>query len=91
LPQFSRAKSAALDADRHCQEGMNAIEAFHTDHLPEEAARFEQTARKLSLDVSGGSDFHGARGRAQLASLQLPASLLEDLRVLSRKLAAASA
>jgi hypothetical protein len=85
-------RQAKLDVEALFSElaakGMNAIEAFHTDHLPEEAARFEQTARKLSLGVSGGSDFHGARGRAQLASLQLPGSLLEDLRALSRRVAA---
>jgi hypothetical protein len=41
--------------------GLDAIEAFHTDHAPEDTARYLALARRLGLAVTGGSDFHGFR------------------------------
>jgi len=41
--------------------GLDAIEAYHTDHAPEETARYLALARQLGLAVTGGSDFHGFR------------------------------
>lgn len=67
--------------------GLNAIEVFHTDHSPEDSDRFQRIAQDLSLGVTGGSDFHGpTRSRAELGSLDLPASLLDNLRAYSRRL-----
>jgi 3',5'-nucleoside bisphosphate phosphatase len=66
--------------------GLNAIEAFHSDHTPAEAERFRAIAERLGLGVTGGSDFHGPnRSRAALASLNLPDSLLDNLRSYSRE------
>jgi predicted metal-dependent phosphoesterase TrpH len=39
--------------------GLDALEAFHTDHDDRERARYVQTAGTLGLLVTGGSDFHG--------------------------------
>jgi predicted metal-dependent phosphoesterase TrpH len=41
--------------------GLDAIEAYHTDHSPEDTARYLALARQLGLSVTGGSDFHGFR------------------------------
>jgi hypothetical protein len=41
--------------------GLDAIEAYHTDHSPEDTARYLALARRFGLAVTGGSDFHGFR------------------------------
>jgi len=69
------------------ERGLKAIEAFHTDHSPDDAQRFLRAANDMSLGVTGGSDFHGpTRSRAVLGSLNLPDSLLDNLRSYSRGL-----
>ena len=40
--------------------GMNAIEAYHSDHGPREVELYLGLAKKYGLLVTGGSDFHGA-------------------------------
>ena len=39
--------------------GLDALEAFHSDHDGDERARYVQVAQALGLLVTGGSDFHG--------------------------------
>jgi predicted metal-dependent phosphoesterase TrpH len=39
--------------------GLDALEAFHSDHAQDERIRYVHTARSLGLLVTGGSDFHG--------------------------------
>jgi predicted metal-dependent phosphoesterase TrpH len=53
--------------------GLDALEVYHTDHLPRDTARYLELARQLGLAVTGGSDYHGFRsehsngfGRVQL-------------------------
>jgi 3',5'-nucleoside bisphosphate phosphatase len=66
--------------------GLAAVEAFHSDHSPEDAERFRRIAEGLHLGITGGSDFHGPnRTRAVLGSLNLPDSLLDNLRSYSRE------
>jgi len=43
-----------------CAAGMNAIEAYHTDHSPSDTALYLELAKQYGLLVTGGSDFHGA-------------------------------
>ncbi len=44
----------------HLKElGLDAIEAYYTDHSPEYTRFLLELAQKLGLLVSGGSDFHG--------------------------------
>jgi 3',5'-nucleoside bisphosphate phosphatase len=65
--------------------GLKAIEVYHSDHTAEDSERFRGSAENLHLGITGGSDFHGPnRTRAVLGSLQLPDSLLENLRSYSR-------
>ncbi len=83
-------REANLEVERLFAElagkGLNAIEVYHTDHFPEESEVFRKLAQGLGLGVTGGSDFHGGnRSRAQLGSLKLPPSLLEELRQFSRR------
>lgn len=39
--------------------GLDALEAFHSDHGDDERARYVQFAQALGLLITGGSDFHG--------------------------------
>ena len=39
--------------------GLDALEAFHSDHNGDERARYVQVAQALGLLITGGSDFHG--------------------------------
>ena len=39
--------------------GLDALEAFHSDHDSDERARYVTVAQQLGLLVTGGSDFHG--------------------------------
>jgi hypothetical protein len=39
--------------------GLDALEAFHSDHDGDERARYVTMAQALGLLVTGGSDFHG--------------------------------
>jgi predicted metal-dependent phosphoesterase TrpH len=43
-----------------CDAGLNALEAYHSDHGPAETDLYLELANKHSLLVTGGSDFHGA-------------------------------
>ncbi|MBZ5582533.1 MAG: PHP domain-containing protein [Acidobacteriia bacterium] len=43
-----------------CAAGLDAIEAYHSDHTPQETEFFLGLARKHGLKITGGSDFHGA-------------------------------
>lgn len=66
--------------------GLRAIEAFHSDHRPEDVARYLDLARRLDLAVTGGSDFHGANkprielGRGFQGNLNITRSVLDRLR-----------
>jgi predicted metal-dependent phosphoesterase TrpH len=70
-----------------CAAGLNAIEAYHSDHSPEETELYLNLAARYGLKVTGGSDFHGAMkpevelGTGCDGNLRIPASVLESLRV----------
>jgi predicted metal-dependent phosphoesterase TrpH len=61
---------------RLAADGLDAIEAYHTDHPADETARYLAMARDLGLAVSGGSDFHGHRSEHSngFGAVQLPAT-----------------
>lgn len=65
--------------------GLNAIEAFHSDHDPADTQRYLALAAKYSLHVTGGSDFHGenkpnVRLGVGPGTLSIPVTVLEKLR-----------
>ena len=65
--------------------GLDALEAFHTDHDALATTRYLAMADRLGLAVSGGSDFHAdaAHGAAGPGSVSLPPEQFE--RLIARK------
>ncbi len=70
-----------------CAAGLNAIEAYHSDHGPQETAHFVELARRYGLLVTGGSDFHGETvkpgvrlGSGYQGNLQVPPEVMAHLR-----------
>jgi predicted metal-dependent phosphoesterase TrpH len=68
-----------------CDGGMNAIEAYHSDHAEADTELYLTLARKYGLLVTGGSDFHGdikpnVRLGVGCGNLRVPEDLIEKLR-----------
>jgi len=69
-----------------CEAGLNALEAYHSDHTPKETEMYLRLARHYGLLVTGGSDFHGAikpdvkLGSGCDGNLHIPDDLLQQLR-----------
>ena len=61
--------------------GLDALEAFHTNHDGEATARYLNMAARLKLAVTGGSDYHGdeAHGGAGPGSVSLPREMYDRL------------
>ena len=76
--------SAILPALR--DTGLNAIEAYHSDHSPEQTDLYLRLAAQHGLRVTGGSDFHGTvkpeirLGTGRAGNLRVPDDLIERLR-----------
>lgn len=74
-----------------CDAGMNALEAYHSDHSPQDTAEYLGLAQRHDLLVTGGSDFHGAvkpavsLGTGCLGNLNIPADLVDRLRAACAK------
>jgi 3',5'-nucleoside bisphosphate phosphatase len=70
-----------------CAAGLNAIEAYHSDHSPAETELYLQLAAQHGLLVTGGSDFHGAvkpeirLGAGRGGNLRIPDDLVDRLKV----------
>lgn len=66
--------------------GLNAIEAYHSDHQPHHTELYLELAREYGMLVTGGSDFHGAAkpglmlGTGRGGNLQIPAGLFDKLQ-----------
>ena len=69
-----------------CDSGIGGIEVYHSDHGPQDVARYAALAAKYNLAVTGGSDFHGdikpdiELGTGRQENLDIPNSVLENLR-----------
>lgn len=69
-----------------CDAGLNAIEAYHSDHGPAETEFYLAMARKHGLLVTGGSDFHGAvkpsvrLGTGCDNNLRVPPEIVDSIR-----------
>jgi predicted metal-dependent phosphoesterase TrpH len=67
------------------EAGLGGIEVHYSTHKPDQTAQYLETATRLGLLVTGGSDFHGVTkpdievgvGRG---GLRVPEQLLEPLR-----------
>ena len=68
------------------RSGLNAIEAYHSDHTAAQTIAFLDSARIHGLLVTGGSDYHGAAkpglelGTGYNRNLDIPPDLLDRLR-----------
>ena len=61
--------------------GLEALEAYHSDHSAEETEAFLRLAACHGLAVTGGSDFHGDhKPELKLGSVEVPRRVLDDLR-----------
>jgi predicted metal-dependent phosphoesterase TrpH len=69
--------------------GVDALEAYHTDHDAAETARYVAAAARLHLAVTGGSDYHGdqSHGGAEPGSVALPRAAYDRLLALRSKYA----
>jgi predicted metal-dependent phosphoesterase TrpH len=69
-----------------CAAGLDAIEAYHSDHTPEETAFLLALAARYGLVPTGGSDFHGIyKPEVQLGTgcggnLNVPPEVVERLK-----------
>jgi len=70
-----------------CAAGLNAIEAYHSDHTAAETEYFVGLARGHGLLVTGGSDFHGELvkpgvrlGSGYQGNLRVPPEVMAHLR-----------
>ncbi len=69
-----------------CDAGLNAIEAYHSDHGAEETRLYLGLSEHFGLKVTGGSDFHGEvkpevkLGTGCDGNLKIPADLMDRLR-----------
>ena len=67
------------------EAGLCGIEGYYTDYTPEMEQKYRSMAKELGLEISGGTDFHGAmkphitigKGRGNMA---IPYSLLERIK-----------
>ena len=72
------------------EAGMDALEAYHSDHAPDVERQYLDMAARLGLAVTGGSDFHGEDPsspsprpqRAVLGQVTLPADQLAAFEAL---------
>jgi hypothetical protein len=62
--------------------GLDAIEAYHTNHDEHETGRYRAIAARHGLAITGGSDFHAdeSHGSANPGSVSLPPDDFADLK-----------
>jgi len=72
--------------DEFAASGVDALEAFHSDHDEETTMRYLALARRLDLAVTGGSDYHAdeTHGAAHPGSVSLPRDHYDRLRATRR-------
>jgi predicted metal-dependent phosphoesterase TrpH len=68
------------------ESGLDALEAYHTNHTADMTARYLELADHFGLAVSGGSDFHAddVHGGSAPGSVSLPQDAFERLVELAK-------
>ena len=66
-------------------DGMNAIEAYHSDHTEADTNLYLSLAKQYGLLVTGGSDYHGTvkpgvKLGTGAGNLRIPEDMMERLR-----------
>ena len=67
--------------DEFAGAGLDALEAYHSDHDATATAQYLAIAERLGLVVSGGSDYHGdpSHGPSQPGGVSLPRAAYQAL------------
>jgi predicted metal-dependent phosphoesterase TrpH len=86
-PQLKYANAAQLEriVRELAAAGLDAIEAYHSDHTDRQTRAYLDLARRLKLGVAGGSDFHGPAkpgvllGRPRVSTTMLTETVAERL------------
>jgi 3',5'-nucleoside bisphosphate phosphatase len=60
--------------------GLAGLEADHPDHTPDQRARYRDVASALGVEVTAGSDYHGAGKVNRLGCATTPKEVVERLR-----------
>lgn len=71
---------------RMVEEGLDAIEVYHSKHDAETTARYLTLAARLGVLITGGSDYHGdlAHNTAVLGAVSLPRDAFDRLAAKAR-------
>jgi 3',5'-nucleoside bisphosphate phosphatase len=67
------------------EAGLDAIEAYHTDHDEPTTARYVAMSETLGIAISGGSDYHGdpQHGGRSIGDVSLPRDAYDRLKARS--------
>jgi 3',5'-nucleoside bisphosphate phosphatase len=85
LPERDQASLEPL-LEKLIDNGLQAIEVYHSEHSPEDTALYQLLASKYQLIETGGSDFHGDNkpairlGTGKDNNLNLGYDLLQNMR-----------
>jgi 3',5'-nucleoside bisphosphate phosphatase len=69
-----------------CEQGLSAIEIYHSDHSAARSGEYQGLAQRYGLAVTGGTDFHGANkpgcqfGTGISGNVAVPRSVLDAMR-----------
>lgn len=65
-------------------QDLDGIEVYHSDHTPEDEAKYLSLAQRSGLLITAGSDFHGERGgvvfHAPIGSRRIGIDVLQSLK-----------
>lgn len=71
------------------EAGADGIEAYHSDHGPDDEARYAAMAARFGVIATGGSDYHGVRGgevfHGPLGARTVEIAVVDRLEAASRK------
>jgi predicted metal-dependent phosphoesterase TrpH len=73
--------------DEFAADGLDAIEAYHSDHDAAATSHYLAVAARLQLAVTGGSDYHGdpAPGPTAPGDVSLPRAQFDRLAALAAR------
>ena len=92
IESFAAGRADSATGRARSAWGLDALEAYHTEHDEAATARYLEMAKRLGLAVTGGSDYHAdhAHGAAGPGSVSLPREAFDDLRRRATRRATAS-
>ena len=72
------------------EHGLDGLEGYYTEYTKEQSEFYIETAKRLGLKISGGTDFHGAMKPAislgtGFGNLKIPKEILNKLQIENEK------